>query len=107
MVLINKATEKQIREASEEFVTYLKIVVDVEKEIAAIGGKFHADAEKMLLENGSKQNNLWGGGLDLKSGKFDMQAIINIRPEQGNDSMEILDPDVRKKFIAVAEKFLK
>lgn len=107
IVLKDKATKDQIDEASREFLTYIKVVIDIKREIASIGGKFHADAEKILLEDGSKQDDLWGGGLDLKSGKFDMQAIINIRPGQENDSMEILDSDIRKKFIKIAEKLLK
>lgn len=107
VILKKKATKEQIIKASEEFKTYIKIVADIEKEIVAIGGKFHADAEKILLENGSLQDNLWGGGLDLLSGKTDMQAIINIRPSKNNDSMEILDPKIRDGFNRITEKFLK
>ena len=107
IVLNKKATKEQIQKASEELETYIKVVVDVKKNIGAIGGKFHADAEKILLREGSLQRDLWGGGLDLKSGKFDMQAIINIRPEQRNDSMEILDPVFRKRFLEISEKLLK
>ncbi len=36
-----------------------------------------------------------------------MQAIINIKPEQGNNSMEILDPALRKRFLEISEKLLK
>ena len=107
IILEKKATKEEIKKASEEFKTYIKIVADVEKEVVAIGGKFHADAEKVLLENGSEQKNLWGGGIDLTSGKIDMQAIINIRPGVGNDSMEILDPEIRRLFSGVTEKLLK
>jgi len=34
--------------------------VDVEKEILAIDAGLHADLETFLLQNSSKQENLWG-----------------------------------------------
>lgn len=106
LYLERKATKEDIRNASQEFGDYIKIVVDIERGVIAIGGKLHADAEKILIRTGSPQRNLWGGGLDLNSKKIDTQAIINLRPRQGNDSMEILDPEIRKKFIEIAEHFL-
>lgn len=39
----------------------VKYVVDVERRIAAVGGQLHADAEQLLLEAGSRQEDLWGG----------------------------------------------
>lgn len=65
LLLKEKPTEEQFSQISEEFEEYIKVVVDVEREIIAAGGKLHVDCEKLLLENGSKQENLWGGGLDL------------------------------------------
>jgi len=35
-------------------------VVDVKKETMAVDAELHADEEKLLLENGSKQTDLWG-----------------------------------------------
>ena len=29
-------------------------------EVAAVGGELHADAEALLLEQGSQQKDLWG-----------------------------------------------
>lgn len=45
----------------------IKAVVDVERGIMAIGGELLADEEAVLLENGSRRENLWG---------------INLYPEQ-------------------------
>ena len=106
VILQKKAAKTEIEKAKEEFGDFIKIVIDIEKEIAAIGGKLHADAEKLLLEQGSKNENLWGGGFDLKTGTFDSQAMINIRPLK-NDNMEILDQKIREKFLEIAEKLLK
>ena len=38
----------------------VKYVVDVERGVVAIGGELHADAEQVLLEQGSRQADLWG-----------------------------------------------
>ena len=37
----------------------VKIVVDVRRRVAAVGGELHADAEQVLLEHGSAQADLW------------------------------------------------
>ena len=46
--------------AKNQFGTLVKAVVDIEREIMAIGGDLHADEEALLLEDGSEQENLWG-----------------------------------------------
>jgi len=107
VILTKKASESDLEKAREDFGNYIKAVVDIKKNIVAIGGRFHADAEKMLIENGSIQQNLWGGGFDPVTGKVDFQAIINIRPKQDNDSMEILDQNIRKAFESIIKRFLK
>ncbi len=105
--LYTRATKADIKNASEEFGDYIKIVVDIERKVMAIGGKLHADAEDILIKKGSRQDDIWGGGYEIKTKKIDTQAIINLRPRLGNDSMEILDPEIRKKFIKLAERWLK
>jgi len=107
VVLRKKATPQNLKKASEEFGDYIKIVVDLKRRMVAIGGRLHSDAEKVHLQEGSLQKDIWGGGFDIKSGRIDTQAVINIRPNQKNDSMEILDPKTRNKFIKIAQRFLK
>lgn len=106
VVLTGKASKSDIKKASEEFKDFIKIVIDIEKGILAAGGKLHADAEKMLIEMGSKNADLWGGGFDLKNDTFDTQAMINIRSGT-NDNMEILDIRIRQKFLKIAKNILK
>lgn len=102
-----KPTKEQVLQASEEFGDYIKVVVDVKKRIIAAGGKLHTDCENLLLENGSRQEDLWGGGVDLISKKIDCTAITNIRPSQENDSMEILDPSLRKIFFEIIKNYFE
>ena len=77
----------------------VKIVVDVRRRVAAVGGELHADAEQVLLEHGSAQADLWGANYFPGRGPdrcLEYTALINIRPSQGNRSMEIQDADTRR-----------
>ena len=45
-IIRQHATEKEIREMLEELETYIKLAVDVERNILAGGGEYHADCEE-------------------------------------------------------------
>ena len=91
---------------ARDFDGYIKLVVDKEKEILAGGGERHVDAEQLLLKEGSKQQDLWGGGMDWETKEIDYNSIINLRPNQDNPSRDILDTQIRKKFDAIVQKLL-
>ncbi len=100
----DKVSKSDIKKASEEYGDYIKVVVDIQTKDVTIGGEWHADGEKVLLEKDSKQKNVWGGGVDLRAKKVDVSALINIDPRRGNDSMEILDKSIRDKFVSVTTR---
>jgi len=56
-----RATKEQLEEMLEILSSYIKLAVDIERGILAGGGELHADCEAVLLENGSKQVDIWGG----------------------------------------------
>ena len=91
-------TKEEILKASEEFEVYIKTVVDVEEKVCSAGASRHFESEKILLEEGSLQSNLWGGGIDLATKTIDYNSFINIRPNDENTSNEIQNQDTRKKF---------
>ena len=107
ILLEHLASDDDVKEAKKEYKSYIKITADIEKEIIAIGGEYHADAEEKLLKLGANQENIWGGGLNLETGEIETNAIINIRTKKNNPSAEILDLEVREKFINMAKKYLK
>jgi len=108
VVLIkNKITKRELIKAQEDYGLYIKVVVDLESETITIGGQWHADGEKLLLEAGSKQENLWGGGIDIKTKTIEAVALINIRPRSGNDSQEILDKKCRQGFVKIVKTKFK
>ena len=77
----------------------VKLVIDVRRDVVAVGGELHADAEQRLLSAGSRQVDLWGANYYPGRGRdgcLEYTALINIRPAQGNRSMEIEDAGVRE-----------
>ena len=103
-LLSQPPTSEKFHKACEEFGDYVKFTLDIESEWYTIGGEFHADGEKLLLENGSKQENIWGGGYDLLTNEFDCNSLINTRAQ--NPSQEILNPPTREKFFRLCKKIL-
>lgn len=106
MKLINsKITKEELAEiAKERFGDMAKAVVDIELGVMVVGGELHADEEAMLLERGSKQENLWGINIYIdkpKNEKVEFDSVINIRPRQNNRSRDVLDPAVREKIIII------
>lgn len=98
---------KQI--AEKIFGNLVKAVVDIEKEIMAVGGELHADEEALLLQNGSKQENLWGINIypQLSGDEFvEFDSMINLRPSQGNRSRGVESPEIRKKITAIVNKLI-
>lgn len=90
--------------ATESFGDMVKAVVDIESGVMAVGGEMHADAEKELLSNGSKQNDVWGINLypgNLRENMIVFESLINIRPAQGNRQIEVEDEKLRKKIAKI------
>jgi hypothetical protein len=98
-------TKEEVLELQKTYGDYVKLTVDLENEWLVVGGELHADGERVLLEKGSRQNDIWGGGVNLKDGKIDTTAVLNLRPRLGNDSLEILDSQRREKFIRIVKGF--
>lgn len=104
-ILTGPADQKQIQEMSEDFGDYIKVVVDVEKEVLAGGGRLHVDCEQELIKRGSRQSDLWGGGFDLANRKVEFNSLTNIKPEQ-NASQEILETGIRQKFEEIVRRLI-
>ena len=105
-IIRQRATEKEIREMLEELETYIKLAVDVERNILAGGGEYHADCEEALLEDGSRQEDIWGVDWYPDSKKVAFGALINIRPHQDNRGMEIENPQLRAKIETIIRRLL-
>ncbi len=100
-------TKKEIEKLRDEFDVYIKTVIDINKKICSAGANLHFQSEKILLDAGSLQTNLWGGGVDLETKVIDFNSFINIRPSDNNISNEIQDSGIRKEFEELMKFFFK
>ena len=102
IVVQDKIDIKDLQKKAEElYGLMVKSVVDVNQKILAVGGELHSDAEQILLEQGSLQENLWGINLypfetDPKR-LIEYDSLINIRPQDNNFSMSIENKELRKQ----------
>lgn len=106
VIIKDKISRGEFEKARKDYKTYIKITVDLGNETVALGGEYHADAESLLLEQGSKQKDIWGGGVNLEEKRIETNAIINLKPGK-NESPEILDERIRKKIIKIVKRVLK
>jgi hypothetical protein len=106
-IIRQHATDQDIREMLEELESYVKLAVDVEREVLAGGGEYHADCEEVLLEDGSQQEDIWGADWHPNSRTVEFGALINIRPHQDNRGMEIQNPEVRRRVEKIVRRLLE
>jgi len=112
-----KIIEQQVQKADlldlelkSKYGALVKAVVDIERAIMIAGMTMHSDGEETLLENGSKQADLWGINLYLQqSGNewIEYDSVINLRPSQGNDSRGVDDPAIREKIREIVNHLVK
>ena len=96
--------------AANSFGNLVKAVVDVERELVAVDAELHSDLEALLLDNGSKQKDLWGINFYPQMGDeefVEFDSVINMRPSQGNRSRGVENEELRRKIISVVEKRIK
>jgi len=100
-ILNHKASQNEIEDMLQELGSYIKLAVDIRRDMLAGGGVMHAVA---LLEAGSKQEDIWGADWIPNSGEVRFESLINIRPRQGNRSMTIEDAEVREKIEPIVRR---
>lgn len=100
-------TKEEIEKLKELFDVYIKTVIDIDRKICSAGADRHFESEKVLLEDGSAQSNLWGGGIDIETKIIDCNSFINVRPTDNNTSNEIQDEKLRKQFEELSKYFFK
>lgn len=88
----------------------IKAAVDIERGLIAVDAPMHYDCEQLLLENGSRQGDIWGINLYLDEGEIDdlveFDSMINIRPAAGNRSRSVENPEIQQKIKSVVSKWL-
>jgi len=98
-------TTDEIKELQEEFGVYVKTVIDLEEKACSAGMNRHFEGEEILLKQGSKQSNLWGGGIDLVTKEIDYNSFINIRPRDDNTKNEIQSEEIKSQYNELTRYF--
>jgi hypothetical protein len=96
--------------ATNMFGNLVKAVVDIEKEIMVVDAELHSDEEALLIENGSKQADLWGINIHPDESGCDMiefDSMINIRPWQNNRSRSVDDEKTQEIIIGIVNKLIE
>ena len=87
--------------------SYIKLAVDVGRDLLAGVGELDADCEQALLDDGSQQAEIWGADWYPHTCEVGFEALINIRPRQQNFSLEIQDPALRERIERVVRHLLE
>lgn len=110
-ILTSRVNLDYIRDLSQNWYgEMIKAVADVENGLIAVDAELHSDLERLLLENGSNQESLWGFNIypELDGEDFvEFDSLINIRPRQNNRSRDVEDPQVREKIISIVNEFIE
>ncbi len=108
LIIREPATPEQIAQMAEVFGSnFIKLAVDVRREILAGGGELHADCEQALLEDGSQQEDIWGADWHAETRTVTYESIINLRPRQQNFSMEVQAPALRERIEEIVRRLLE
>lgn len=110
-IIKDKISIKELQEmAKRMFGNLVKAVVDVEKEIMVIDGELHSDEEALLLQEGSKQKDLWGINIYPQADKknwIEFDSMTNVRPSLGNYSRGVDNPKIQEKIRKIVNKLVK
>ena len=88
----------------------VKAVVDIDRKIIAVDAELHSDLEALLIEDGSKQQSLWGINLypEMTGDEFvEFDSMINMRPSQGNRSRGVESAETRERIIRVVARWVE
>ncbi len=99
-ILVQKVKPEQIGEMLEVYSSMIKLAVDIRRNILAGGGEMHADCEKVLLDNGSEQDDVWGANWYPDEQEVEFEALINIRPRLANQGMVIQSEEISQASIS-------
>jgi hypothetical protein len=106
-LLRTRATPEQLAEMLQALEDWIKVAVDIQRDILAGGGKLHAECEAALLADGSRQEDIWGATWEPDLRQVICESLINIRPRQNNRSMPITDPTIRDRVVEIVRRLLE
>jgi hypothetical protein len=107
VIVREPVTPSELAEMRTESGSFIKLAVDLQRGVLAGGGELNADCEQALLQDGSQQQDIWGGDWFPDIQEVGFESLINIRPRQDNRSLELQSPVVRQRFEAIVRRLLE
>jgi len=106
MKIVDKISVTELQEMAQKMDgNIVKADVDIAKKIVIVDMPMHFEGEQELLQQGSKQSDLWGINLlPAKHGAKDFivyDSMINIKIHHNNPSMGIRSKEVRQQIAEI------
>lgn len=61
----------------------------------------------VIIRTGSKQSDVWGGGIDLETKEIDFNSLINVRSCDNNTKNEIQSERIKAQYKELTEYFFQ
>lgn len=111
-IIKEKITRQKLEDiVKENYGDMVKAVVDIKKEIMAIGGEFHSDASVILVEQkDSNQEDIWGINIYPEKEKnewIEFNSLVNIKPLKNNRDVEIESEEIKDKIKKIVDKLIE
>lgn len=102
-------TLQELFKMSEKmFDDLVKAVVDIETQDFMVDADLHSDLERILENNGSKSENLWGINLYPQlygtEDFIEFDSMINLKPMLGNRTRSVENKDIQKIIRNIVNK---
>jgi hypothetical protein len=110
MKIVKEIALSELKKMSENFFgNMVKAVIDIERKLIAIDAELHSDLEALLLEDGSKQQDLWGINFypEEREDFVEFDSMINIRPSQNNKSRSVENETIRQQILQITTEQVK
>jgi hypothetical protein len=110
IILKEKINIEKVKELADFwYSTMIKGAVDIEGEKVALGGDYHIEDAELLTSTGSKLEFIWGFNIRFEEnpeGVLEFDSMVNIKPNFGNRSRGINDPEITKKATEIIYRFI-
>ena len=110
-ILKTKINSEDLKKlAKDGYGDMIKGVADIKRKAIALGGELHADAEALLINDGSASNDLWGFNIypeKTKEERIEFTSLINIKPAIGNRSMEVKDLKIQSQIQSIIKSLVE
>lgn len=110
-ILDQKITKAELTEmAKKMFGNMVKAVADIERGKMAIDGELHSDLAELLVEDGSRGQNIWGFNIYPELGPsewIEFDSMVNVKPLSNNRTRNVENPEIRQRIMAIVNNFIE